>query len=218
MDQRLKERLIGAAVLVAVGVWLIPWVLDGRAPAPDEDRSVPLQLPSPDQRAPVKSETLDLGAERAGGPAAPGAKTSAADGAETRSRRKQAEPPPEPEVQVAAAEPQTRTAGEAPAEAVSEAADDEPVAATKSGASATTSAADRQWMVQLGSFGEEENAKRLADRVAGIGFDAQISTHRSGGRVLHRVRVGPEATRNEAEATASALSAHGFVARVVTAD
>ena len=29
MDQGLKERLIGAAVLVALGVWLIPWVLDG---------------------------------------------------------------------------------------------------------------------------------------------------------------------------------------------
>ena len=29
MDQGLKERLVGAAVLVAIAVWLIPWVLDG---------------------------------------------------------------------------------------------------------------------------------------------------------------------------------------------
>ena len=29
MDAHLKERLIGAVVLVVLGVWLIPWVLDG---------------------------------------------------------------------------------------------------------------------------------------------------------------------------------------------
>lgn len=212
MDQRLKERLIGAAVLVAVGVWLIPWVLDGRAPAPAQDRSVPLQLPSPDERAPLKSATLDLDAERGGGSAP--ASNASVPGAGASSAHKEAERRPEPEVRVASAEPQPAAA--APAKAASEPAA-KSATATKSEASAP-GVGNEQWMVQLGSFGEEENAKRLADRVAGIGFDAQISTHRSGGRVLHRVRVGPEATRNEAEATASALSAHGFVARVVTAD
>src|SRR5690606_40784705 len=31
MDQGLKERLIGAAVLIGLAVWLVPWVLDGGA-------------------------------------------------------------------------------------------------------------------------------------------------------------------------------------------
>ena len=29
MDRHLKERLIGATVLVVIGVWIIPWLLDG---------------------------------------------------------------------------------------------------------------------------------------------------------------------------------------------
>ena len=35
MDRSLKERLIGASVLVGLAVWLIPWVLDG--PLPDTE-------------------------------------------------------------------------------------------------------------------------------------------------------------------------------------
>ena len=44
MDQGLKERLVGAAVLVAIGVWLIPWVLDGPE-EPLETGARSLQLP-----------------------------------------------------------------------------------------------------------------------------------------------------------------------------
>jgi cell division septation protein DedD len=45
MDQGLKERLVGAAVLVAIAVWLIPWVLDGPE-APLESGASALQLPA----------------------------------------------------------------------------------------------------------------------------------------------------------------------------
>ena len=45
MDSRLKERLIGAAVLVALGVWLIPWLLDGSARPRDADMAA-LELPA----------------------------------------------------------------------------------------------------------------------------------------------------------------------------
>lgn len=71
-------------------------------------------------------------------------------------------------------------------------------------------------MVQLGSFGEEENAKRLADRVSTFGFRARVSVYTASGRPMYRVRVGPEATRETAAAVASSLNAHGFVAQVVT--
>ena len=39
MDQGLKERLVGAAVLVAIAVWLIPWVLDGPEDGADTQAS-----------------------------------------------------------------------------------------------------------------------------------------------------------------------------------
>src|SRR5262245_64995684 len=60
MDQGLKERLVGAAVLVAIAVWLIPWVLDG----PEDGAEPPanaLQLPSAEEPMPMRTQTLRLG-------------------------------------------------------------------------------------------------------------------------------------------------------------
>ena len=72
--------------------------------------------------------------------------------------------------------------------------------------------------MQLGSFGEEANARRLVERVATYGYKAEISSVRSGGRTLYRVRVGPHATRAQAQAAASALAAHGVTAQVLPVD
>ena len=55
MEQGLKERLVGAAVLVAIAVWLIPWVLDG----PDGGTEAPpssLQLPSAEEPMPIMAK------------------------------------------------------------------------------------------------------------------------------------------------------------------
>ena len=72
--------------------------------------------------------------------------------------------------------------------------------------------------MQLGSFSEEANARRLAQRAGTFGYKAEVSSYRSGGRTLYRVRVGPQATRAAADAAASALRAHGIDdARVVAA-
>ena len=205
MEQRLKERLIGAAILVALAVWLIPWVLDGRAPPADDGGPVPLQLPAPKAKAPERTQTINLAgpsqqstvvaANEAGAPAGGDAS-------------------PAPPDQAA-----TATGGTAPQKHHS-APQSTPSSASSSARQAppAQSAAAPQWVVQLGSFGEQDNAQRLAKRVASVGFDANISTHRSDGQVLYRVRIGPKPSRNAAEAVASALSAHGFVAQVVTAD
>src|SRR5688572_22225528 len=60
MDQGLKERLVGAAVLVAIAVWLIPWVLDGPE-APLEATGASLQLPAAEEPMPMRTEILRLG-------------------------------------------------------------------------------------------------------------------------------------------------------------
>jgi cell division septation protein DedD len=71
--------------------------------------------------------------------------------------------------------------------------------------------------VQLGVFGDEANARRLAQRAGTFGYKAEVSSYRGEGRTLYRVRVGPQATREAADAAASALRAHGVEARVVAA-
>ena len=71
--------------------------------------------------------------------------------------------------------------------------------------------------LELGSFGEESNARRLAQRAGTFGYKAEVSSYASGGRTLYRVRVGPQRTRAEADAAASALRAHGIKDAVVVA-
>jgi cell division protein FtsN len=91
-----------------------------------------------------------------------------------------------------------------------------PAATPPKQAPATASSGD--WTVQLGSFGEEANARRVAQRAGTFGHKAEVSPIRSNGRTLYRVRVTPARSRAEADAAASALKAHGIAdARVVSA-
>jgi cell division protein FtsN len=57
----------------------------------------------------------------------------------------------------------------------------------------------------------------LAQRAVTYGHKAEVSSYKNGARTLYRVRVGPQATKAAADATASALRAHGVDARVVAA-
>jgi len=258
MDQGLKERLIGAAVLVALAVWLVPWLLDG----PDEPITADgatLELPVPSGHVgEIRTEVIDLAPRREGSRPTGAGSGRAADAASARpaepSGRDAAATTVDRSAVTAEAAPTTggsdgsqstqdaartsvaastapassdpapagqrststesRTSGAAPSSGSSA-----PAASTRSASTARAAPAESgDWAVQVGSFSEEENARRHADRVSALGYSPKISTFRAGGRVMYRVRVGPHATRQAAEAVASALAAHGFVAQVVTAN
>ena len=209
MDQGLKERLVGAAVLVAIAVWLIPWVLDGPEGGAETPASS-LQLPSAEEPMPMRTQTLKLGdapepsAQSAQAPAV--TTTPQPSGAAAGPLNAVAEPrrdsAPQPETTVAAA---THAAEHPPAAAAAAQPKPEPKA-------------EGDWTVQLGVFEDEANAKRLAQRAGTYGYKAEVSSYASsGGRTLYRERVGPQATRGAADAAASALKAHGVEARVVAA-
>lgn len=200
MNSRLKERLIGAAVLVALGVWLIPWLLDGPDQA-REDTEASLSLPVQTESVPVRTQTIDLEGRRYA--------------TDTATREAPPEPsqdsaPPQAAPVVLAEPPSGATGATGATEASSSRAEPDPVATDT-----PAPRAEPAWVVQLGSFGEHDNARRLAERVATFGYKADVSTYHAGGRTMYRVRVGPGRSRNEAEAVASSLTAHGFVAQVV---
>jgi DedD protein len=204
MDQGLKERLVGAAVLVAIAVWLIPWVLDG----PEDGVEAPassLQLPSAEEPMPMRTQTLKLGE------------------APEQSAETAATPPPQPAIATAepvkdAAASQPEPQAEATLAAATAGGERPPPAADASAPPKPAQPkAEGDWTVQLGSFEAEANAKRLAQRAGTFGYKAEVSSYRSGGKTLYRVRVGPQATRAAADAAASALRAHGVEARVVAA-
>ena len=252
MDRSLQERLIGAAVLVALGVWLIPWVLDGSDSADSADSEpAPLQLPVPERTATtgndsLRRQTIELGApreaaDRSADAASPDALSS--DAVPTQSQTASNSGPAaqsapdgtaakdaKDDRAAAAAAPPNLTSGAAPGAtsgATERAAGDgepgraAPVRRSDPPSSSVAVEADAPqtgWMVQLGSFSDAGNAGRQADRIKTFGHAPRIFEFSAGGRTMYRVRLGPVPTRERAEATASSLSAHGFVAQVVAPD
>jgi DedD protein len=205
MEQGLKERLVGAAVLIAIAVWLIPWVLDGPE-APLEETGGSLQLPAAEEPMPMRTQTLRLG--DAAEPAAellPPSASALHDQHEPPLAVESPAPEPAPAVEDAPLVAAAPTEAERPPTAAAPA----PVKTPPKPAPAAA-APSGDWIVQLGSFSDEANARRLAQRSSTFGYKADVSSYRSGNRTLYRVRVGPAKTRAEADATASALKAHGI--------
>ncbi|MCF6203917.1 MAG: SPOR domain-containing protein [Methylococcaceae bacterium] len=56
-----------------------------------------------------------------------------------------------------------------------------------------------RWFVQVGIFGEENNAISFRDKIRQQGFPVTIKSISSENGVLHRVRVGPELNKKRAE-------------------
>ena len=70
------------------------------------------------------------------------------------------------------------------------------------------------WLVQLGAFSGRETADQRVARLRSKGFSAFVREYRRDGKVLYRVRVGPEQDRNRAIAIAERLNRDGYRATV----
>ena len=182
MDFLLKQRLVGAIVLVALGVIFIPILLEGpeqtlvpemeALPEPIDQRlSKPLNaFPAPDAIPAEPQESIVL---------------SAAD----------PEPEPEPEP-----EPVHETRLDETSAPLQPATQPEPLLpppapeekALKPGPLGS-------WVVQAGSFSSEQNALRLRDKLRDAGFVTQVEKARVAGKSHDRVRVGPFLVRADAE-------------------
>lgn len=217
MDSRAKQRLTGAVILVALFVLLVPELLTG----PGKDAA---PAASTDEEG-VRHYVIDLNAPTGTAPATtpqpapevqlPAVVENPMEGA-TRAQPGEAaqiETPttnPEP---VAAPKPapvaQTQVPASTPAPVVKPAAP-APVPA------ATSPAAKGSFAVQLGSFGQKDNADRLVREMTAKGFNAFLAPTRTGdGRDIYRVRVGPTRDRAAAEALAAQLKRIGQTGTVV---
>ena len=70
------------------------------------------------------------------------------------------------------------------------------------------------WVVQLGSFSSQQNARQLADKVGGSGFPVFLMELDRSGKKLYRVRVGPRDTRAQATELAGRLKKAGYSGQV----
>jgi DedD protein len=224
MDESLKARLIGAAVLVALAVLLIPELLSGRKTAEQ-------QPADPATARGTRTFTIELNGGEASGnpPLPPVAEAPSSPDAEAVARRPAsevpaAEPetaiepesaPPAPAVAVEQAPTAVAVAPRAP-EAVPQAPPATPVAPPPDKAPAAV--ARGGWAVQVGAFGSAATAQRLVKDLQGAGYQAYVSPVNRSGKTLHRVRVGPEIERDDANRLAERLKGRGLPAAVVAND
>ncbi len=190
MERRLKERLIGAAVLVMLAVILIPMVLDDRSetdmritesniPARPDDsfnsRIVPLRdseltavKPDVPEETNIDIETIDQVDAEFIGPTVVEEQEQGID--------KLVEPAESSAVMSNAEQrevPKTPTT------------DNIKLAATA-------------WVVQLGSFSSQENATTLNLKLREAGYPSFVEPVKRQSGIAYRVRVGPELLRSDA--------------------
>jgi DedD protein len=201
MDPALKQRLIGAAVLVALAVIFLPMLIGGpeptatrrsdvsldMPPAPErplQTREIPLTLPTPAPPPSTTPRTVDPDAVVA----------IDADVAPRVDARPEDEPSvaqvPDPAPAVAVATP----AGSTPAASTPAVAAPAPAAAPAADAGGT------RFVVNLGSYGNRANAEALRVRLRDAGLKVYGEPIQIDGKPATRLRAGPYASRAEAEA------------------
>jgi DedD protein len=202
MDRRVKERLIGASILVALVVLVVPELLSGPKPNAAPAPTLPAAAPET-----IRNVTVDLN------PSKPSANAE--------------QPPASQAVAASAAVTAAATASSAAKPAVAQlpaptnpapaggAAPAPRLAPVESAAPSPTSTGHGSWSVQLGSFASRANADNLTRQVKAQGFSVFVLPGGSGASARYRVRVGPLGDRQSAERIAAKLKSLGHVGSLV---
>lgn len=182
LRKRARRRLVGAIVLATAAVVVLPMILDSK---PDRrGHEIDIHIPSEDSVEELAAESVSP----ANKPPAPSSSMLWTEGG--------------PE-QAGAASGKNITAvppRETPA-SINEKTRASPVPAASREAS---------FVVQLGAFSTPAKAARQSEKVASQNFSAYTEIVKSGKEEVTRVRVGPFATREEADKTREKLKNLGF--------
>ncbi len=211
MDRRVKERLVGASILVVLIVLIVPEMLSGPASPPATTRP-PAGTPEPG-----RTVTVDLATSKAPAQEVAGAAASAAliQPAGEHAQASAADPPVLPAARAAPARaaPATLPAAAAPHSA--------PPALLETPVPPPTSMpaggklAAHSWAVQLGSFASRDNAEKLVRQWKGQSFSVYVSSAGSGPAARYRVRIGPLADHESAAQAVAKLKSLGQAASIV---
>jgi DedD protein len=213
MDRRVKERLVGASILVALVVLIVPELLSGPpGPAP---AAVGVRLPASAPADAVRNVTVDLATSKPPEPDPAAAETAAssagppeARGADAASAGAGAD--------ASAADDGMGAHPAPPVEAPGAVEMAPPAPTLPSGAKAAKPpVARRSWAVQLGSFASHANADKLVRQLKAQGFSVYIAPGGSGPSLRYRVRIGPMADRGAATQALAKLKSAGQAASLV---
>jgi len=190
MDKALKQRMVGASVLIALAVIILPMLLGGRpegetqqtrkielpAQPPElsfETRRYPIGEQGLEQQEKKDQSTLDDPVRQLPAPKVPASKVDKPDGVDSTVGK--------PGIDEPAATPVVT--GTAPVQL-------------------ENSPDTGRFVVQVASFGALDNANKLSATLRSNGYSVITYSVKSEVGVLHRVRVGPYASEAEANRTA----------------
>jgi DedD protein len=203
MDKALKQRMVGASVLIALAVIILPMLLGGRpegenvqsrkielpAQPPElsfETRRYPIGEQGPDEQAKADDSTRDEPVHRLPAPKVPASTGVKPDVVETTPGKsgieEQTSAPVETSPEPAATSP-------------------EPVVTKPAPVQDENSPDTGRYVVQVASFGGLDNANRLSATLSSKGYSVMTDSVKSSVGTLHRVRVGPYASEAEANQT-----------------
>jgi DedD protein len=197
VDIQLKQRLVGAVVLVALAVIFIPMILPGEGdlsgiggsnipsepdfrfpPAPVAPKAPPVAeaplVPLGDEQGDEQTDEADAPSTSADKPEQMAGKAAVEIKPEAKPRAK---PKPKPK-------PKPKTVTQPVAKAVPEKARPGQV---------------NGWVVQVGSFADRKNARALRDKLRKQGHASFVESVKGASGRVYRVRVGPELTRAAAD-------------------
>jgi DedD protein len=241
MDRRVKERLVGASILVVLIVLIVPELLSG-PPTGAVTPRLPVSAPEP-----VRNVTVDLATSKSPEPVV---EPAPASGAQTQGAHGAAENPASAAsmggaastagaVNPGAANPGAANSGAAAgmgdaegSAPVAQPATPSPAATptvappsppleseapspTSKKATARSAASGHGWAVQLGSFASRANADKLVRQLRAQGFGVYVVSGGSGTAARYRVRVGPMADRNAASQAQAKLKSSGHAGSLV---
>jgi DedD protein len=198
MERALKERIIGAAVLVVFVVLVVPVFLDG---PPEEGEVVSERVLLPGQED-QKTQTVVLERDRT--EPVPVANATSGTDAPAPGDNAQQQSQPEPEQETIRIPEPSRLPPKPEPKPAQDTQQDQPAASSTG-----------MWAVQLGSFSNKENAERLASDLRKQGYAAFLSQLDTASGTLHRVRIGPLKDRDSAEQMAARLQKAGHSGQVV---
>ncbi|WP_339344460.1 SPOR domain-containing protein [uncultured Alcanivorax sp.] len=195
MDNRARQRIVGIVLLLILAGALAPFLfrtpeqvrnaLDMRIPEPPEHKTVLVEPVVPQERLDTADERIE--ADREAIQDAAEQQLGDEDGDEgTQAVPQQPEPvaPVKDDAPVPPPEDPVTPPQVDPA--------DGPVLAG--------------FVVQTGSYSDADNASGMVDKLKDAGYRAYIQTDSHEGKVVHRVMVGPEIRKNDAEATRQKLA------------
>jgi len=213
MERNVKERLVGATLLVVIVVLVVPELLSGPKSS---------AVPKPQVAEPVRNITVDLATNRAMAPELaappsikapptalvvspaplPASGAPSAGGSSSVAATESATPPPE-------------SLAPTPAHPVPAEKSVVGPAVESANPPAAAGVAASRWSVQLGSFASRSNANKLLGELKAKHFSGRLSVSGSGANRRYRVRIGPLASRSDAEQMALKLKAAGHGASIV---